>query len=209
MRIAIITKNDTIWALETWERTIPLIRAEGHDVVGLFSCIGQLGTHRGSAELKWYIRTFGTKTSLMLASFSMLMFLRRYLLFMVGRTTLSFKSLAQRERCYFAKLSNPNDAEFQKWLRGNEIEILIIMVDQILSKKTLGIPKLGIINKHASALPANKGLFPYFWAKINNSRQGISFHEVTEDLDSGQILAQELNIPKRSCRTMITFYNYV
>ena len=178
-------------------------------MVGLFSCIGQLGTHRGSAELRWYIQIFGTKTSLMLGFFSMLMFLRRYLLFMVGRTTLSFKSLAKRERCYFAKLPNPNDAEFQKWLRGNEIEILIIMVDQVLSKKTLGIPKLGIINKHASALPANKGLFPYFWAKINNCHQGISFHKVTEDLDSGQILAQELNIPKRACRTMITFYNYV
>jgi hypothetical protein len=209
MRIAIVSKNDTIWALDTWERTIPMIRAHGHEVVGLFACNGQLGPHQGLAEMKWYVTLFGARISFMLAIFSTLIFLRRHIMFLLGTTSLSIKSLAKKECCHYGKLMNPNDPGFQVWLRNNKVDTLVIMVDQILSKKTLNIPKLGTINKHASALPANKGLFPYLWAKINDSPQGISFHLVKETVDSGRLLAQELNIPKNVCRTMISYYNYV
>jgi len=58
-------------------------------------------------------------------------------------------------------------------------------------------------------LPVNKGLFPFFWAKVNNEKQGISFHKVNEVIDEGDLyFQQEVNDPAL-LSSMIIFYFYV
>tara|TARA_B100001964_G_C14046941_1_gene515203 strand:- start:277 stop:714 length:438 start_codon:yes stop_codon:yes gene_type:complete len=82
------------------------------------------------------------------------------------------------------------------------------MCSYILKDKTISSPKLGIINKHAALLPANKGLFPYFWARLKNQKQGVSFHMVVRKIDGGKVLAQEY-VPSYHTQSMIDFYFYV
>ena len=82
-----------------------------------------------------------------------------------------------------------------------------VLTNHILKKKIINSPKLGVINKHSSVLPALRGLFPYFWAKIYNLNNGITFHLVNDKIDDGKILFQrEL---KKKFPSMISFYYYV
>ena len=46
MLIAITSKNDAIWALDTWEQKIPMMKVHGHKKVGLFPVIGNWGLTR-------------------------------------------------------------------------------------------------------------------------------------------------------------------
>jgi len=48
--------------------------------------------------------------------------------------------------------------------------------------------KRPIINLHISYLPYNKGAFPNFWSFINNTPKGVSIHEMSKKIDSGNIL---------------------
>ena len=83
------------------------------------------------------------------------------------------------------------------------------MSSHILQNDIIDIPSIGIINKHASALPSNKGLFPYFWSVKNSTLQGISFHKVSSTIDDGQLIFQKLDIPIETLKSMVSFYIYV
>lgn len=50
-----------------------------------------------------------------------------------------------------------------------------------------------IFNIHASNLPQYKGAQPTYWATIKNEKQiGVSLFQITEQLDDGDIMAQEM-----------------
>lgn len=71
---------------------------------------------------------------------------------------------------------------------------LIIMVafGQILKKDVLSIPKQGIINLHASLLPAYRGAAPINWALINgDAMTGITTMVTETGLDTGPMLLKE------------------
>jgi methionyl-tRNA formyltransferase len=86
--------------------------------------------------------------------------------------------------------------------------VLLVMVEHILTDEVLEAPRLGAVNKHAAMLPANKGMFPYFWARLHGDPQGISFHKMTREIDAGPILAQE-RVDDRFTGSMLQFYHYV
>ncbi len=48
-----------------------------------------------------------------------------------------------------------------------------------------------IINLHISYLPYNKGADPNLWSFLEDSKKGVSIHQMTKDLDSGDILLQK------------------
>jgi len=55
------------------------------------------------------------------------------------------------------------------------------------------IPKLGWWNLHPSLLPAYRGPAPLFWqARAGEAQTGITLHQVVSELDSGDILAQQV-----------------
>ncbi len=71
---------------------------------------------------------------------------------------------------------------------------LIIMVafGQILKKEVLAIPKQGVINLHASLLPAYRGAAPINWAIINGDTiAGITTMFTEAGLDTGPMLLKE------------------
>jgi len=60
-----------------------------------------------------------------------------------------------------------------------------------IPESLLKIPALGWWNLHPSLLPAYRGPAPLFWqAQAGEKQTGVSLHQVTSELDSGDILAQ-------------------
>ena len=119
----------------------------------------------------------------------------------------NFKDLSKKYNFKINYAENPNDRRVSNFIKKNKTDIIIILTNHILKKKIINSPKLGVINKHSSLLPALRGLFPYFWAKIYNLNNGITFHLVNDKIDDGKILFQrEL---KKKFPSMISFYYYV
>ena len=58
------------------------------------------------------------------------------------------------------KTSSPNNKDFIQWVKENQIDILVIMVDHILKKAILSAPQICVVNKHASLLPQNALSYP-------------------------------------------------
>ena len=78
-----------------------------------------------------------------------------------------------------------------------------IISEDILLKKT-------VINTHPSLLPKHRGVKPLENAIVKNERiTGITFHELTQKLDAGEILLQDDSIIINSANTYKYLYeNY-
>lgn len=70
--------------------------------------------------------------------------------------------------------------------------IVIVAFGQILKKEILALPKHGVINLHASLLPAYRGAAPINWAIINgDTATGITTMFTEAGLDTGPMLLKE------------------
>jgi folate-dependent phosphoribosylglycinamide formyltransferase PurN len=205
MRIAVISDPDDVWSLSAWEKTIPDLLADGHKVVSIWTCPAILGKHRGRQIALWYLRTFGFSDFVKLGLFAALAKFARILR---GRA-LSFRALAKKHSATYDECSTPNDPRFIGWLQSQQIDILLISVGFILGERVIAAPRLGTINKHAAALPANRGLFPYFWARLHGTPQGVSYYVVTRGVDEGPLLVQNRIIPTPALASMVRFYLHV
>jgi len=89
---------------------------------------------------------------------------------------------------------NPEFLELVKNLKPDFI--VVVAFGKILRRDMLDIPKYGCINLHGSLLPLYRGASPVEEALLNGDEEtGISFIQMTEKLDAGDILlVQRLNI---------------
>lgn len=62
----------------------------------------------------------------------------------------------------------------------------------IIKKSLIDTPAQGFINFHPSYLPFNRGKHYNFWAIVEESPFGVTLHRVTEGIDSGDIISQQL-----------------
>ncbi len=63
----------------------------------------------------------------------------------------------------------------------------------IIRKPLLALPSRTTINLHAGPLPGYRGIFTFSWAIINGEkRYGVAWHEVEEQIDTGQVLFQRM-----------------
>jgi methionyl-tRNA formyltransferase len=69
--------------------------------------------------------------------------------------------------------------------------IVSAMFGHKIPPELLLLVKRSIINLHPSMLPLGRGAHPIPWAIINKSQQGISIHNIDENLDTGNILFQK------------------
>ena len=64
--------------------------------------------------------------------------------------------------------------------------------DMIIPKEIISLSEHGIINIHASNLPADKGISPVVWAYCRGDKEiYVSFYFINEDIDEGQIFYKE------------------
>lgn len=68
---------------------------------------------------------------------------------------------------------------------------VVVAYGHILKPAVLAIPRLGMINVHASLLPRLRGAAPIPWAILNGDREtGITIMQMEAGLDSGPVLHQ-------------------
>jgi len=208
-RVAVITEDDDIWALYAWERAIPLMLSQGYEIVGVWTCPTILAGMRGFDIYTWYLKTFGIYTFIKLAVFAFIIKFARKLNRIAFNRATSIRDLAENLNIPYARCPSPNSLDFIREIKNNNVDVLLIMVSFILKDEVLASVNSCVINKHASLLPANRGLFPYIWAIIHDLPQGVSYHKAIAGIDQGSILYQENHIPKSYIKSMVSYYFFV
>lgn len=105
----------------------------------------------------------------------------------------SYHQFASKNNIPVILESNINSISFIRKISILKPDLFVsIFLNQIFKRKLLNMPKIGTINIHPALLPLYRGLSPTFWVLANGEKEtGISIHEVSESIDSGEILAQK------------------
>ena len=75
------------------------------------------------------------------------------------------------------------------WPASTPISLSTVAFGQILSQPVLDIPRLGVVNVHASLLPAYRGANPIQWAVLNgDTTTGITTMKTDIGVDTGDML---------------------
>ena len=86
-----------------------------------------------------------------------------------------------------------HDASAIDQIRSFAADLGVVAGTYILKESVFGLPSLGSINLHSGRAPEYRGAAPAFWELYNGETEvGITIHRVTDQLDSGHILAQEV-----------------
>ena len=81
---------------------------------------------------------------------------------------------------------------------------------KIIKSSILRKIKRPIINLHMSYLPFNRGAYPNFWGFHDDTKKGVTIHEIDNNLDTGPIIFQKeikFNIKKDKKITFKNTYN--
>jgi methionyl-tRNA formyltransferase len=87
---------------------------------------------------------------------------------------------------------NINDKDVIRWIRERDPDVIFCFGwSRLIREPLLGIPKLGVVGFHPTALPANRGRHPLIWALVLGLKETAStFFFMDEGADSGDILSQ-------------------
>jgi methionyl-tRNA formyltransferase len=82
---------------------------------------------------------------------------------------------------------------FESALAGLDVDLgVVVAYGHILRPHVLAIPRLGMVNVHASLLPRWRGAAPIPWAIASGDREsGVSIMRMTAGLDSGPVWAMQ------------------
>jgi len=83
----------------------------------------------------------------------------------------------------------PRGGEFLDKIASLDCDLgVVVAYGHILRPELLAIPRLGMVNVHASILPRWRGAAPIHWAILSGDREtGVSIMTVEEGLDSGPV----------------------
>jgi hypothetical protein len=201
-RVAIFTTDDIVWGLSTWKKAVPLLAEDREvDVVGIYLFPDRLIQMTGGKIMFWYLRTFGLRAFLLLGLFSL-----KRRVHTLRPPISSWRDLANAYGLQLLRGDSPNADEVVRWAKKNSIDIIVIMVGDILKQEIIGTAIKGVINKHAAMLPSCRGLFPFFWSRLENVPTGVTFHKVEPEIDTGQILVQKAHPGGKTDISMLRFY---
>lgn len=68
---------------------------------------------------------------------------------------------------------------------------MLIWWPKIIKDPLIKLPREGFINTHPSMLPHGRGKHYNFWALVEQSPFGVTLHRVEENVDAGEIIAQQ------------------
>jgi methionyl-tRNA formyltransferase len=101
------------------------------------------------------------------------------------------KALATARQVPVLQPDRIKDPSFHDALRARAPDLGVVAAyGRILPDELLALPRLGLINIHASLLPAYRGASPIQHAVINGEREtGVSIMRIVRELDAGPVLA--------------------
>tara|TARA_B000000460_G_C21457568_1_gene366559 strand:+ start:39 stop:869 length:831 start_codon:yes stop_codon:yes gene_type:complete len=200
INIAVITGGDKNILLPTWDKTIRFLKKKNIYLKGFIYSKKQTCNLQPIKLYSWYLNTFGIKIFFLLIIFNYFTKIIR----IFKNLPTSFKNLSKRNNIPFFYIENCEQKFLINWIKENKIDVLLITTEDILNKELIKSVKKAIINKHASILPNSRGLWPFFWNVINSNDQGVTYHIVSNKIDSGKILLQKKI--KKGNDSMIGYY---
>jgi methionyl-tRNA formyltransferase len=109
---------------------------------------------------------------------------------------LLFSGLAKRRRAFesrgksFSVFKNPNQPEMLELVKDLNVDLVLNARTRFIYRKgILSAPRLGCLNVHHGLLPQQKGLMCDFWAHLDRQPFGFSIHQMTLEVDQGDILS--------------------
>lgn len=103
----------------------------------------------------------------------------------------SIQGIAKEKKIPLIFTDDINAADFHQQLKTYSPDIIINQSELIIRNELLSIPKIGILNRHASFLPHFRGRVGSFWAHAEQQPEyGVTIHLVDKKIDSGPIIIQ-------------------
>lgn len=92
----------------------------------------------------------------------------------------------------FIEVKSINNAKAISWLQQLSPDLIVNMRARCIYRDSvLRVPLLGCINVHHGMLPQQRGLFCDLYALAENKETGFTIHQMTNQIDVGQIFYQE------------------
>jgi folate-dependent phosphoribosylglycinamide formyltransferase PurN len=108
--------------------------------------------------------------------------------FALVRSRASHQSKSRLDDIKKFYVDNHNNQHCQRILEENEVDILLLMTDCIISSAILKIPKLATLNSHPGWIPKYRGLDALFYQLMDGIFPAASVHLVDEGVDTGPLL---------------------
>ena len=109
----------------------------------------------------------------------------------LGRTRHRLADMCRELAIPFRRIESANDPHFIGELSALGVDVVLNQTGELLREPLLTTPRLGVINRHLSLLPAYRGAWPIFWQFANREpRVGVTIHMVDRGLDTGDIVTQ-------------------
>ncbi len=104
----------------------------------------------------------------------------------------SIRAVARRYNIPIINAGDLNSPEFVEKLRQFSPDLIINQTELLLKEGILSVPKIGIINRHASLLPHFRGRLGSWWSHASYPPEyGVTIHFVDKGIDSGPIILQK------------------
>ena len=127
MRIAVICSPDIVWTTPVWEKTIPCLIEDEHEIIGLFEIKGK-ATYRKS-----YLSVFGIQVFIKLALYGLLVVLAR----LFQRRSLSLSGIASQFRVHYKSFESVDEKELLEFFEKQNIDVTIAMTDHMIPIKVI------------------------------------------------------------------------
>lgn len=122
----------------------------------------------------------------------------------------SIRSAASRYNIPILNSRDLNSPEFIEKLKQFGPDVIINQTELLLKEGILSVPKIGILNRHASLLPNFRGRLGSWWSHAAEPPEyGVTIHFVDKEIDSGPIVIQKkYSIDPRSsyCKVLDIFF---
>ena len=104
----------------------------------------------------------------------------------------TLRAFAEAAGVPFLRPENVNSDAFLETVTPLAADLFVSMsYDQIFRGRLIRLPKFGVVNCHAGALPRYRGRNVLNWAIINGEDHfGVSVHYIDEGIDTGDLIAQ-------------------
>lgn len=174
-----------------------ILKERKNDIIGLATSKGgRLTTRRKRVDISYAITLLlivGLKNSIKIGYTSLLFFIQKKIArkFRI-KNPLSIIQIAHDLNIPTWEVTTVNDDGFLTMLKRIKPDIIINQAQEIVNAEFLHIPKYGVLNRHASLLPKNRGRLSPFWVLLKGENEtGVTIHFVSEEIDRGDIICQK------------------
>ncbi|HMO16613.1 MAG TPA: formyltransferase family protein [Oligoflexia bacterium] len=126
-----------------------------------------------------------------------------------GEVFRKLSRIAKKYNCNYFETDNILSEDSLHFIKGQRPDIIFTLFHQIIKSELINIPELGVINIHPGLLPDTKGIQPYFWNLISNSKSksGVTFHYITDEtIDTGDIIGTAGFVPWKGISVQLNYY---